>query len=750
MCGYGCEDHYLEQDTFLHCNESLASLLQTDLTHNILVDLGMPILHHGVRYNCRVFCLNSKILLIRPKLFLADDGNYREGRYFTPYKPSLPPSLETHLLPPLLRRATGQTTVPFGVGAVATLDTIIGSETCEELWTARAPHIEHFLGGVEVIGNGSASHHQLRKLDERIRLICAATEKCGGVYLYANQCGCDGGRMYFDGSSLIVVNGRVLAQAPQFSVRDVEVVVATVDLEEVRSKRAFSASIREQASRTEKVPQVYVGEVEFVKEWSSSSSSNSSNRNEGRKEEQEGGGGGKSKKEEEEEEEYEWQHLSPTLPLDPSTLCHFPEEECGLGPACWLWDYLRRSGAGGFLLPLSGGADSAAVAAIVGVMCHLLFKAVREEKEGEGGREGVRRDVRRAMGYEEGSDFIPSSPQEIANSVLHTVYMGTSNSSSVTRSRAAALAGQIGAFHYSLSIDSIVSAVLGVFTLLTGGVKPRYLSQGGTATEDLALQNIQARLRMVVAYLLAQLTPWVRGMGGGSSSRNNSSSSNDGSKLTPQRRGFLLVLGSANVDESLRGYMTKYDCSSADLNPIGSISKGDLKSFLFYASQKYNYSVLADIAAAPPTAELRPMEEGEEGGGEGGGEGGEHSQVDEEDMGMSYKELGLYGRLRKIERCGPVSMFLKLLPAWPHLNAREIGEKVKLFFKFYAMNRHKMTTLTPAYHAESYSPDDNRFDLRPFLYPVRWPRQFGAIDSLVERRMRRAGGKEGGMPGVEV
>ena len=52
--------------------------------------------------------------------------------------------------------------------------------------------------------------------------------------------------------------------------------------------------------------------------------------------------------------------------------------------------------------------------------------------------------------------------------------------------------------------------------------------------EDLALQNIQARLRMVTAYLFAQLLPWVRG-----------------------RRGFLLVLGSANVDEGLRGYMTK-------------------------------------------------------------------------------------------------------------------------------------------------------------------------------------------------
>jgi len=53
---------------------------------------------------------------------------------------------------------------------------------------------------------------------------------------------------------------------------------------------------------------------------------------------------------------------------------HTPVEEIGYGPACWLWDYMRRSGAAGFFLPLSGGADSASVAAIVGSMCHLVME----------------------------------------------------------------------------------------------------------------------------------------------------------------------------------------------------------------------------------------------------------------------------------------------------------------------------------------------------------------------------------------
>jgi NAD+ synthase (glutamine-hydrolysing) len=44
-----------------------------------------------------------------------------------------------------------------------------------------------------------------------------------------------------------------------------------------------------------------------------------------------------------------------------------------------------------------------------------------------------------------------------------------------------------------------------------------------------------------------------------------------------------------------------------------------------------------------------------------------------------------------------------------------------------------MCTITPAYHAEAYSPDDNRFDLRQFLYNVKWPRQFAVIDHLVDQ-----------------
>ena len=35
-------------------------------------------------------------------------------------------------------------------------------------------------------------------------------------------------------------------------------------------------------------------------------------------------------------------------------------------------------------------------------------------------------------------------------------------------------------------------------------------------------------------------------------------------------------------------------------------------------------------------------------------------------MGMTYEELSEYGRLRLPGRCGPFSMFTKLVPRWRH------------------------------------------------------------------------------------
>jgi NAD+ synthase (glutamine-hydrolysing) len=138
----------------------------------------------------------------------------------------------------------------------------------------------------------------------------------------------------------------------------------------------------------------------------------------------------------------------------------------------------------------------------------------------------------------------------------------------------------------------------------------------------------------------------------------------------------------------------------------------------FLINFRFNLPILEEIVGAPPTAELEPLV------------GQKYAQTDEQDMGMTYDELGQYGRLRKQSHCGPFSMFCKLTQTWSkECTPEEVAAKVKHFYRCYAINRHKMTVLTPSYHAETYSPDDNRFDLRPFLYNNKWTWQFRAIDN---------------------
>ncbi|XP_012279665.1 probable glutamine-dependent NAD(+) synthetase isoform X2 [Orussus abietinus] len=666
ICGYSCEDHFYESDTLLHSWEVLASLLGSSVCKDILVDVGMPVMHKNVTYNCRVAFLNRRILLIRPKMHLCDDGNYRESRWFSPWTKER--TVEDHFLPNKIAQITEQSVVPFGDAVISTWDTCVGFEMCEELWNPLSNHIPMSLDGVEIIANGSGSYFELRKAYVTVDMVKAATFKSGGCYMFSNLRGCDGGRLYFNGGSSIALNGQILNRGRQFALEDVEVTTATFDLEDIRTYRNSIRSRSNSAAKSQPYPRVKVDFALASKPLHSRVPHRpllfDSNLN---------GEEGVNK-----------------------VKYYTPEEEISMAPACWLWDYLRRSCQGGFFLPLSGGVDSSSTACLVYSMCDMIVESVKKETEASVADSQVLSDIRKIVGD---CSYTPTDPKQLCNTILVTCYMGTENSSAETKARAAELASQIGSYHHGIVIDGAVSAVLGIFQQVSK-LTPRFRVQGGSPRENLALQNIQARLRMVIAYLFAQLMLWVRGRPGG-----------------------LLVLGSSNVDEALRGYFTKYDCSSADINPIGGIAKNDLKRFLKFFRQKHGISALDGILDAPPTAELEPLQHGQ------------LAQLDEVDMGMTYNELGTFGRLRKQNCAGPFSMYTKLTHIWD-TPPKEIAAKVKHFYQCYAINRHKMTILTPSCHAEIYSPDDNRFDHRPFLYNHTWKWQFNAIDEQVNQIVR--------------
>lgn len=218
---------------------------------------------------------------------------------------------------------------------------------------------------------------------------------------------------------MIFVNGDIVGQSSQFSLNEVEVVVATVDLEEVRAyrcapSRGLQAVAAPEYQRIEVEYSLSRDDIDLLQ--------------------------------------------SPTPPRPPRY--HLAEEEIALGPACWLWDYLRRSKAAGYFVPLSGGIDSCATATIVYSMCRLVIAAIKE------GNEQVIADVKRIAAF---SPKLPETAEELCGQVFCTCYMGMENQSSKeTRERAKALSERIGSYHTDVNIDDMFHSTKNILTQATG------------------------------------------------------------------------------------------------------------------------------------------------------------------------------------------------------------------------------------------------------------------------------------------
>ncbi|POR36274.1 Glutamine-dependent NAD(+) synthetase [Tolypocladium paradoxum] len=301
---------------------------------------------------------------------------------------------------------------------------------------------------------------------------------------------------------------------------------------------------------------------------------------------------------------------------------------------------LGENKLGRFFLALLGGLDSSTVALFVYGMARLVLPSISR------GEETTLQDLRRVMGNE---NFTPVTPQDIVSRLLHT------------EGKEAGRDDRGLSFH--IAIDETVTTYE---TMVKKKLNftPKYHAAGDSAAENVARQNIQAP-------------------------RN------------------LSRAGSGNVDEgspdarcNLRGYFTKYASAelhnrwfaaprySADIAPLGSISKNDAKDFQRWAREKWDLPILTEFIGATPTAELLPLSA---------------------------------GIMRKVDKLGPWSAYLRLLSEWKHrpgFGPRQIAEKVFRFYGSHALDRHKSCTTTPSVHLSPYDPDDNTFDLRPFLSNV--------------------------------
>ncbi|MDZ7646344.1 MAG: NAD(+) synthase [Cytophagales bacterium] len=156
-------------------------------------------------------------------------------------------------------------------------------------------------------------------------------------------------------------------------------------------------------------------------------------------------------------------------------------EEFSRATSLALFDYLRKSKARGFVLSLSGGADSSLCAVLVAEMVRRAFAEMGTEK------------LCATLNIP-----VTDSIKEIVGSLLTCAYQGTKNSSDETLASAKELAASLGAQFHQWTIDDEVTSYESKIETALG----RKLSW---ETDDIAKQNIQARSRSPIIWMLANI-----------------------------------------------------------------------------------------------------------------------------------------------------------------------------------------------------------------------------------------------------
>ena len=476
----------------------------------------------------------------------------------------------------------------------------IGIEICQDAWEGNLrPAHDLAKRGVSLICNPTASHFAFGKSEIRQRLSVEGSEIIDGTYLFANLLGNESGRIIFDGDAYIVHQGKILQQTNRFSFQDFQIISSEVDLKKINNGDSADL-IQIEPFQIALKPQNLVD----VAEWEESK--------------------------------------------------HKKEEEFARVISLGLWDYLRKSFSNGFVISLSGGADSSAIS----TLCYLSVYLAEKELG--------------FMGLKEKLAYIPwiqsvQNTQELIKKLMTTLYQGTVNSSESTQRSASELANYIGTTHYELKIDSIVNE----YTALIENAIGRSLDW---STDDVTLQNVQARVRSPSAWMLANI--------------NNA-----------------LLLATSNRSEGSVGYSTMDGDTSGSISPIAGIDKHFLRKWLSWIqhsglNNELKIEGLHRVNSLEPSAELRPLET---------------KQVDEEDL-MPYPILNVIERLAFYDRKTPADCLGLIKKQFGnHFSEEKLTEFVHRFFKLWARNQWKRERYAPGFHVDDYSLDPKSWLRFPIL-----------------------------------
>jgi len=598
MCitGYGCEDQFASADLRARAGRQLAEILPE--TKGMAVSLGLPIFHRNAVFNGVALAVDGELAGVVLKRHLAGEGLHYEPRWFKPWPGGVRAEIEL-----------GGATTPIGdlwfeVGEGAARFSL-GFEICEDAWVAERPGAALSRLGVDLILNPSASHFAFGKRAVREQFVVEGSRAFGVTYIYSNLLGNEAGRAIYDGGVMIASGGRLLAQGPRLTFDRWLVTAATIDLDAMRTAQSRIASFGPDLSDARPPVRVELNWVEPAK-------------------------------------------AAALLNRTPWETCALvKEEEFTRAVALGLFDYLRKSRSSGFVVSLSGGADSSAVVALVALMARLA----------ESQRPGALAEALPWMATARGGKVGLSD-------LLTTVYQATKNSSSETRVRAAALAAAVGCGHHEFEIDGLVER----YTNMVEGAVGRALSW---EKDDLALQNIQARVRAPGVWMLANI-------------KN------------------ALLLSTSNRSEAAVGYATMDGDTCGGLSPIAGIDKAFLLQWLAWMGREGPAGVgpVAELAMIPkPSPELRPPAAG---------------QTSEGDL-MPYEVLEAIEDLAITGKLAPAEVVRSLVAAGsPFERGVLVGFVVK-FFRLWCRNQWKRERYAPSFHLDDHNLDPKTWCRFPIL-----------------------------------
>lgn len=329
------------------------------------------------------------------------------------------------------------------------------------------------------------------------------------------------------------------------------------------------------------------------------------------------------------------------------------EEEFSHAVSLALFDYLRKSHSNGFVLSLSGGVDSTSIACLIWLMVEfgvteLGLKKFQEKLVCVNGIAAAKTNA------------------DLVKCLLTCVYQATRNSSDTTRKAARGVAQAVGAEFYELNVDGLVQEYV---SLVSEATQQKLTWE----KHDIALQNIQARVRNPSVWLIANM------------------------------KGALL-LATSNRSEAAVGYTTMDGDTAGSLSPIAGAGKTFLIRWLSWMEKTGPVGArpipaLSLVTVQQPTAELRPLE---------------RAQTDEADL-MPYAVLDAIEGYAIRDKLLPAEVLEKITKDFSQYSGEQLMTWTKRFFTLWCRNQWKRERYAASFHLDDRNLDPKTWCRFPIL-----------------------------------